>query len=269
MVTMTTPRWTVWLALAALPLGACRPHDPPLEPPPERPDSRGCDPVRIAVLQDGSGSRDRTRTPVLAWGDLQPLLGLVERCGGELRVGEIRDSRPASFAALRIAPPPAAAGPRPWPGNPFLRAEAQRAARQEEAAAAADHARWREETDRALAEFQSALEARWRPGRLAPRTDVWSALARAELFLGEPQAGLDRPARRWLLAVTDGEHTAGRPAAELRLDPATTLVLVNGEGRQGDLASLTPHRFEALAAATRWIVEKSVRPAAAQEVHHD
>jgi len=94
---------------------------------------------------------------------------------------------------------------------------------------------------------------------LASRTDIWAALERAELYLQEPVSGFSRPPRRWLLAITDGEHTAPGPKRTHTLDAATTLVLVNADGRLGELASLAPQRFESLSAAVRWIVEESLQ----------
>lgn len=218
-------------------------------------------PVRVAVLQDQTGSRGPTLTPVLTPEDLEPLVVLLRRCGGEIRVGEIRGGMPSGFAALRVEEPPAPiAEPAEWPANPFLRAEARQAFDRLRDRAAQERAAWHASTEARVAQFRSALAARWEGAQLANRTDIWAALERAELYLQEPAAGFTRPPRRWLLAVTDGQHTTARPKRQRPLDAATTLVLVNADGRLGDLAPLAPQRFESLPAAVRWIVEASCQP---------
>lgn len=229
--------------------------EPPSASSPECPSS-----ARVAILQDQTGSRTASLTPVLTPADLEPIAGLLLACGGELRVGEIRESAPGAFAALRIgAPPVPLLEPSAWPTNPFDRADARAAHEKERALSEAARAAWARESEQRVAEFRSALESRWTGQRLAHRSDVWSALERAQLFLEEPTSPLRGSVRRWLLLLSDGEHTAAPPAHAFQLDPRITLIVVNSAGHQGQLGPLNPRRFESLDAAVQWIVEESTR----------
>lgn len=223
-------------------------------------------PVRVAVIQDQTGSVESSLTPQLTADELEPILGLLRSCGGEIRVGEIRGGRASAFAALRVETPPLPVREPPeWPGNPFLRADAKAAFERERASSDLTYARWSETAEPRIQRFRAALGSRWENDTLATRTDIWSALARAALYLEEPESGFDRPLRKWLLAVTDGEHTAGRVSRPARMPKGATLLLVNGDGRQGVLAELQPLRFEGLPAAVRWIVDESLHPTSIKE----
>jgi hypothetical protein len=217
-------------------------------------------PSRVAVVQDQTGSREESLTPVLSPTDLQPLVELLLACGGELRVGEIHDSSPTAFAALRIEEPPSIEPePQDWPANPFVRAEARAAYDDERRLSESKRVAWLTESEARIDAFSSALAERWAEQRLARRSDVWSAVERAQLFLQEPGSGYRRPVHRWMLVLSDGEHTAASRPRAFQLDPEITLVLVNSAGRQGDLGRLQPRRFESLDAAIRWIVDESTR----------
>src|SRR6266851_248754 len=63
-------------------------------------------PVKVAFLQDKTGSTTWTRTPQLTAEHLDLLIEVLRRAGGELGFGLIRNDSNRSLVRLRIEPPP-------------------------------------------------------------------------------------------------------------------------------------------------------------------
>jgi hypothetical protein len=87
----------------------------------------------------------------------------------------------------------------------------------------------------------------------APATDIFSALRRADVLLSEPNV-FPRGTSNVVILVSDGVETVAAGAAAPRLNAPAEIVLVNGTGAIGSLATLTPVRFESLDAALRYAV---------------
>jgi len=207
-----------------------------------------CVPLRIVLFQDISQSGSSNRTPRLSIEHLQPILEHLQRCGGggEIAVGTIGVVSNHSLLRLKIPAAPPAPGQPEILGTAFQQARARRiqaAAKVAYDEVLADHL---EATGTEMEAFLTAA------GRLLGgpakdgRTDIWGAVARSALFLGEPTTG-GPPVRLVVVAATDAADNVHRQP--VRLPDGTILYLVNGEPSPGALATLAPLQFESLDAA--------------------
>lgn len=202
--------------------------------------------VCIAIFQDKSGSATENGVPQLAPDDLPPLLDLLSERGGEIGTGLVTDRSNRQLLRLRVEAEPRRPEPPDASGNPFRVADAnsayRTAARRHDAAQAAHRSDLKTRTARYLLEVGALL------GRAADagRTDLFGAIARGEVFLGEPGCGV-----RYLVLISDGKDNVlrspvGAPSA------VGNLVLV-GAAMPSVLDRYQPFRFEGIDAAFRWI----------------
>lgn len=210
-------------------------------------------PIKVALLGDKTSSTELSRTQQIQADDLQPLVELISRCGGELALGFVTDDSNRSLVRLRVEVPDAAPEPPKLNGvPPFEAARLQDDYRKKKAEHERRMAKWDEQTARHKARFERNARE-WltkQPGFTS--SDVWGALQRAELFIEEAPASWPAAPQRYILLVSDGEDNASRP--EVTLSAETQLILVNGSASVGDLQRLNPHRFESLDSATRYII---------------
>ena len=186
-------------------------------------------------------------------------------------VGVIRESAHALIRFRVSAAPPAPAAPN-LQGNVFdgldAKARYDRDLRDYQAAAVA----WEGRVNERWARFSGDVEALLADTRLARRSAVWEALARADAALAEPEAGVSSVSSRYILLASDAEDTtASRPKP---LVSGATVIVANGAATLGSLAPLEGvERFEGLAAALDWIVRREraktapVSELAASRVH--
>ncbi|MGQ9635818.1 MAG: hypothetical protein ACUVXB_16460 [Bryobacteraceae bacterium] len=200
-----------------------------------------CAPVRIALLLDQTGSANWTRTPQLRPEDLEPLIELVKRCGGELGLGLIRDQSNRSLVRLRLEQPPEP----PGAANP-LRAVKARPAYEKR------RRQWEAETAEQIGRFREAAARLLAQPADARCTDVWGAVLRADLFLAEEDGAWGAELSRWAVLVTDGQHNCG--GEPVRMRSQARVAVVNGSASLGSLAALKPARFESPQAAFRYLI---------------
>jgi len=198
-----------------------------------------CAAVKIAVLLDQTGSTTWTRTPQLRFEDLKPLVRLVARCGGELGVGLIRDDSNRSLVRMRVEEPPVP----PQEGNPLRVTKLRKQYQQREQ-------RWRKQTDEQARTFEESVKALLARKADARCTDVWGAVLRANLFLGEPEPRWGRVVR-WAIFVSDGRHNCG--TKPVKFTSGAKVLVVNGSASLGVLGALRPLRFESPEAAFRYV----------------
>lgn len=211
-----------------------------------------CSPARIAVFIDKTGSTSWTRTPDVAPDDLQPLEEILDHCGGELAVGLIRDSSNRGLLRLLISEPPVPpVAPDPHM-NPFLLAEQQGAYEEKSRAYQEDLARRHREFQDRIRPFREQLKIILRQPANAPRTDIWGALLRSELFLNEPSDIWKKPPHKYAIFVTDGLDNVVRQKVVIR--SGAKILVVNGSATLGDLASLNPLAFENTGSAIGYVV---------------
>ncbi len=216
-------------------------------PAPAHSDEAVCVPVRIALLLDQTGSANWTQTPQLRREDLEPLIELVKRCGGELGLGLIREQSNRGLVRLRLERPPEM----PEVVNP-LRALKIRPLYEQR------RKQWEAESAEQIRQFrETAALLLVRPAN-ARCTDLWGAVLRADLFLAEEDAAWGAELSRWPVLVTDGQHNCGAGPVSIRSQPS--FVVVNGSASLGDLSPLRPLRFESVPAAFRFVVAGGKKP---------
>ncbi|MDQ3281306.1 MAG: hypothetical protein M3Q69_07820 [Acidobacteriota bacterium] len=209
-------------------------------------------PLHVVVFVDQTTSMDGARVAPVMAAQFAPVYERLAISGGELAVGLVRDDSDRPFTRLFVPPPPNAPPVRPQPKNVFEAAAARKRDDAERARYAQVQRAWRSDITARQAVFARTVEPILAHPADAPSTDIWSALRRADVFLSEPNA-FARPTRNVVILVSDGVETASRTAAP-RLSAAAQIVLVNGAGEVGTLASLAPIRFESFDAAIRYAV---------------
>jgi hypothetical protein len=216
-------------------------------------------PLRIAILQDKTGSSTTTRTPLLTSGQLQRFLAICHDRGGEITFGLIRDESNHLFERMTIGPPPHA----PVKAvvhrtNALALQAAQHAADEQFNADMKNYLPLKSAWDRSLQARENAFLAnveRLLAGAPdAQHTDVNGGVARADLFLSEDDAIFGAPTHRYLVVISDGIDNVHKPAMPLK--SGATVVVVNGIGSLGSLADLHPRQFENVDAALSFIASK-------------
>lgn len=239
----------------SLPPGAlCTPETPPTAV------------TRLAVLLDYSGSTQRTFTPQVTAEDLRPALEIVGH-GGELAVGLITDRSTRSLLRLRVEPFTDRAPSEPRERNPLRQATEHHKYCQQLERYCARWQEWKARRESDLQTFQSQLVQLLNHPANAPRTDICTALFRADLFLNEP--GWSMPVRKILLVVSDGQDNVGSALSSQGLDGGsvqrrcppltdaeTQVLVVTGWPDLGVLAPLHPVRFESVGAALQYLVSE-------------
>jgi hypothetical protein len=204
-------------------------------------------------MGDKTGSTEKTRTQQIQSEDLNQIVELISRCGGEIALGFVTDESNRSLVRLRVEVP------EPPPSTPQLKDKpAFEAARSEDdyRKKKAEHEKkmekWAEQTNLRKARFAKEAEAWLAQSPNFMRSDVWGALQRAELFIDENSASWPQPPHRYIVLVSDGEDNVNRPGVTINSE--TQLILINGSATVGSLQRLNPHRFESLDAALRHII---------------
>jgi hypothetical protein len=179
--------------------------------------------IKIALLQDKSGSTTQTRTPQVTMEHIDVLVKFIRPCGGEIGFGLINEQSNSSLHRLRIEPPPIGAPTEPERnGNPF-------------------------QVQRNLAEYRK-LKARYEQ---VVQADFFGGIQRANLFLSENSSAWPSPPRQFLLIVGDGIDNV--KSKHEPLQKSTQLILVNGSASLGSLASFNPSRFENIESAIEFV----------------
>jgi hypothetical protein len=212
--------------------------------------------VRVAILEDQTGSRRSTRTERVTANALDRLIDFVMRTGGTLVLGAIRDTSNRPLVRLSVRPGPVPPAPPSTPDNPFQAAEARAQFQASEKQYREKYVAWEYEVQPSVAEFRKAALTLLAREDEAGRTDVWGGLQRVDLALSEPVPPGHHVAA-FIFLVSDAEDNR-----RLRHEPlrsGATLLLVNGAGRLGVLAPLNPLRFEALDAAVDYVVSEPPR----------
>lgn len=216
-------------------------------------------PLRVALVQDMTGSSEENMTPLLSHDQLRSLIALCRTDGGELTVGVIKENSNHVFARLTIERPPAPPVKAvPTGGNAIAlqaaRQKAEKAYAAEKAGFTLRVAAWEDIIDRREADFLARVQQLLARLPDARRSDVHDAVRRADRFLAEDDAIFGAPSHRYLVAVSDCIDNVRKPAPQLT--SGATFIVVNGAGSLGTLGELHPHQFESIDAAVRFIAAK-------------
>jgi hypothetical protein len=207
-------------------------------------------PVKVAFLQDKTGSANWTRTPQPTLDELQMLVDLLCHAGGELGVGLIRDDSNRGLLRLRIEPPPEDVPKPTKTGRPFADARRMEQYRNDKAVFQQRLAAWHAETEGRIARFRKDAQPLLDQRSDARSTDVWGAVRRADVFLNEDDTAWHRPTHRWAVFATDGLHNRRAVKAAVMKNGARIMV-INSDAQFGSLALLHPEPFESIEAAFR------------------
>jgi hypothetical protein len=210
-------------------------------------------PVRIVVVQDKTGSANWTRTPQLSVTDLDPLIELLKNTSGELALGLIRDSSNRGLLRLRIDLAPTPPAKPVTTGQPFADMRAAKAYRTAFALYQDDLDSWRKRTEANIAAFKSVAQDLLDQKANATATDVWGAVTRADRLLCEPPSPGAPAPHLWLLVASDLYHNAGS-ARPQELRSGARLIVINA-GQTASFTPLKPLRFEAIAPASRYVID--------------
>jgi hypothetical protein len=214
-------------------------------------------PLRAIVDIDESRSMFSARVPRVSSSALAPLFERLENTGGELAVGLIRDRSDAPLLRLFVPAPPQPLVDRVMPRNVFGAAIAKKREEAERSRYALQRQVWHADAEARVNAFAGALAQHLEREPDAARTDIRSALVRANLFLAEPTT-FDHPAKNIVLLITDGIDNVNADPPPMFSAPAE-ILLVNGNGTVAYLAPLHPVRFESLDAALRFAVAEGSR----------
>ncbi len=204
-------------------------------------------PVRIYVAIDRTFSVGASKIPNLKLTNLQPLLELVKKVGGEVRVAEVCTSsvRLNSFYMPEppLAPQPPPAMPKPGTVNPLELPKLQQqhdlqaqAYQQQLSAYDRVMALRQQEAQRNSAEFTTKISKVLEQPPNCKASDVVGTIERGDLYLSEA-GNWRQPPRNIALLITDGLETARnnpKPVA-FASKPQVLLVVVGVE-----LASYSP-----------------------------
>jgi hypothetical protein len=213
-------------------------------------------PLEIVLFKDQTPSRYTNGVPELSESDFETPLRLLQRYGGDLAIGWIRDQSNKPLMHCHFDEPPIPNAQKPQKkGNVFLREKATKKYAQDLHKDASLVSEWRQGNQKSLVDCRATIKEalQWHPD--APRTDIAGALRRAQLVFGEPQDSWLLPPQHYLVMVTDGFGNVSGPAPEMLL--STKLLLVNSAGTLGTLEPFKPLRFENLASAFRFIASDS------------
>ncbi|HKQ05963.1 MAG TPA: hypothetical protein VJ464_12575 [Blastocatellia bacterium] len=212
--------------------------------------------LKVAILQDKSGSVDSTRTPRITMAQFEILIAALLKRGGSLAFGFIDDDSNKSFTTLRVAAPPIAPSEPSKGGNPFKVAEAQAKYKEERARFEANEQRWSQQTGQAVEAFRSAVKPLIEDKRRSKATDIFGGLNRADLYLAEndPAYSSDNPPARVMLVISDGLDNMRRPMGEMRSQ--AQIILVNGSASVGVMKAFNAERFEGIEAALLHITDE-------------
>lgn len=209
-------------------------------------------PALYAVFDDKSGSVKSARIAPIQEQDLMSIIDILRQTGGELSFGLIGESSDRPLLRLRISVPPPLP-PKKDSQNAFERAEQDSTFQEEMENYQAKRQQWEADVNQRINAFMEAVRPRLQEPAREKATDINSALARAELFLNEPDSvwPAETAKHKFIILNSDGISTVKRQPVEIKSH--ARLLLINGSGSEGTIAALQPLRFESIQSAIAFI----------------
>ena len=223
-------------------------------------------PVRIYVAIDRTASISDSKIPTLKLDNLRPLLELVKKVGGEIRVAEVctsSDLRLDSFYMPEppLAPQPPAPMPKPGTVNPLelpklqKQSEIQAKAYQQQLSAYDRVMALRQQAaQRNSAEFTTKISKILEQPPNCQASDLVGMVERGDLYLSEAGNWRQLP-RKIALLITDGLETARNNPNKVKFASKPQVLLVSSGGRAGILQPLLGSNkpYESIEGAVRFI----------------
>ena len=212
-----------------------------------------CLPLRVAIMIDKTGSTKWNRTPTLTTEDFEFVYDVMKQCGGDLGVGFIADESNRGLLRLTIEQPPIKPISTSKESNPFKAAketaEIQKLLQDYESKLNA----WVAGSELKLQHFRGELQAFLTEPPRAPKTDLWGAVARADLFLAEDDSAWGKKTRRFGIVVSDCQDNQGKQV----VNPLSGAKWIIVNGTHANLEPLVTTRFESFGSAIRHIMANS------------
>lgn len=217
-----------------------------------------CHPVLAASAIDQSGSMGWTNTSTITPDEFRPLLRVLLRCGGDLSITFIRSESNRPMFRFLVSEPDdePILLPRGEDEEPFKFSDRKRLFEK-------DHLTWSDKAaernqlygqkfDEFLTRIEPVLKA-------VPKgkTDFWGAVQRSNIMLSESPVTWRTPPHQYLVLVSDGVDTVGKP--KVVLDPTIKVLWVDSKTDESILRELNAERFEALSRALANIVASEER----------
>ncbi len=226
-------------------------------------------PVRIYLAIDRTASVSTSKIPNLKLDNLQPLLELVKKVGGEVRVAEVctsSDLRLNSFYLPEppLAPQPPAPMPKAGTVNPLelpklqKQSEIQAKAYQQQLSAYDRIMALRQqEAQRNSAEFTTKISKVLEQPPNCKASDLVGMVERGDLYLAEA-GNWRQPPRNIALLITDGLETAQNNPKQVKFASNPQVLLVSSGGQTGILQPLLGSNkpYESIEGAVRFITGK-------------
>ena len=226
-------------------------------------------PVRIYVAIDRTASVGASKIPTLKLDNLQPLLELVKKVGGEVRVAEICTSSDLRLNSFYMPEPPLAPqspAPMPKPGtvNPLELPKLQKQSELEAKAyqqqlSAYDRvmALRQQQAQRNSAEFTTKISKVLEQPPNCKASDLVGMVERGDLYLSEAGNWRQMP-RNIALLITDGLETVRNNPKKVEFASKPQVLLVSSGGRAGILQPLLGSNkpYESIEGAVRFITGK-------------
>jgi hypothetical protein len=226
-------------------------------------------PSRIYVAIDDSLSVGDSKIPRMKTENFQPLIQLVEKLGGEIRVGEIcsnSDTRLSSFYMPEppVAPQPPVALPKAGTVNalelPQLKKQhdteektyQQQLSSYKQAMTARLH-----EAKRKSEEFTTKISKILKKPPSCTASDLVGMVERGNLYLSEA-GNWHQPPRNIALLITDGLETVRKNPKKVEFTSKPQVLLVSSGGQSGILQSLlgSDKPYESIESAVRFITNQ-------------
>ncbi|MCI0603396.1 hypothetical protein L0156_10325 [bacterium] len=209
-------------------------------------------PLKIVVFQDKTASTGWTRTEQLKYEDIQPLVTLIRKHGGELAVGLVAERSNLSLVRVRTDVPLVKPVEPPKNGNVFDVAQKIGQYRKQLAEYEKIKAEKEEKEAAREKEFEEQVRKLFSLPASRKRTDIWGALRRADLFLSESDQSWKAPTEKYALFCSDGQDTAHGPKYSMK--SKAKLIIVNGSASLGNMEGIDIIAFESMSAAVQHLL---------------
>lgn len=215
----------------------------PSPTPPVYPVSSSCYPVRLAKVFDQSGSMGWTNTKRVSLEELKPVFSLLLRCGGEIGVTFIRSESNRPLFRFFVPEPSVEPifTPRSEDEEPYKFTDRKKKFEKEhsdwEKAKSERQNIYASKFDEFLKEIEPVLNAEQKGG-----TDFWGALHRANIMLSESEVIWNTEPHSYLVLVSDGVDTVGKP--KVVLDEKINVLWVDSKTDDSILKKLHAERYE-------------------------
>ena len=219
--------------------------------------SASAQPLKVCVIQDKSTSGISYGTPNMKYIQLLPILGAVDKRAGEMAYGLIQgESNKPLFRYYAPELPP-----KPVLDIEGLDPKGKRKALHVHKIKLASWFKKRSERSEYLEikrhSFQLESKEDMELEFFASSSDIFGALHRCLLYLGEITPELSSNPAKYVVFISDNEHSGSSEPPVKKLPADVKLIIVNGRRWPGSLKHLSFTAFEGIDSAFRFVLSDS------------